>query len=535
MSFSPVNIEILANAKEAIAQFQTVNGELGKMDAATLKAGGSISEMDKATRIGTAGLMALTAGVAGFGIMAVKAAMESQDSFNRLGQAMANTGNGSAKARNEVSKLVEEQAKLGFSAQDTADAYGSLITATGSQTESTKLLSLAEDLARYKHESLGEAATVLDRATQGSVKAFKELGITLDAHLPKNQAIAQAFDQLQGKIGGQAVAYTHNFSGEIAVMSAEFKAFSEKVGTTIMPVLITFLQWIKDSISWLGQHKIVLVAVGAVISTYLMLAVKDLTVKLYEQAAAWAAANWQITLIVLAVAAVGAGFDWLWNHVKVFRDVIVDVMKYTVLAIGWVIGAIGDMATTWLKLVTGPIRLFLEVMSHLPIVGGAAKDALKAINGGIADVGSVFKDASSAVDGFATKIGGLANAKLSMPDLLKSPTIPSAIASSDTATGIVGTVPGGNTLKTVKSTASNALASATSAGTTKISASDYKAMQAAANNTRDNFLTSISPTVNQTIYVDGSTAPADIAAASVAAIKYGAVSASLAGTSMRGN
>ena len=192
-----------------------------------------------------------------------------------------------------------------------------------------------------------------------------------------------------------------------------------------MPVLINFLQWIKDSISWLGQHKIVLVAVGAVISTYLMLAVKDLTVKLYEQAAAWAAANWQITLIVLAVAAVGAGFDWLWNHVKVFRDVIVDVMKYTVLAIGWVIGAIGDMATTWLKLVTGPIRLFLEVMSHLPIVGGAAKDALKAINGGIADVGSVFKDASSAVDGFASKIGGLANAKLSMPDLLKSPTIPS--------------------------------------------------------------------------------------------------------------
>jgi hypothetical protein len=189
------------------------------------------------------------------------------------------------------------------------------------------------------------------------------------------------------------------------------------------------------------------------------------------------------------------------------------------------------MATAWLQVVTGPIRLFLEVMSHLPIVGGAAKEALKAINSGINDVGGFFDSASSSIDGFANKIGNLANTKISMPSFGSSPTIPSGMPSDNSPAGITGgTIP-----KVPKSSASNALASVTSAGATNISSSDYKAMQAAANNTRDNFLTSISPTVNQTIYVDGSTAPADIAAASVAAIKYGAVSASLAGTSMRGN
>ena len=535
MSFSPVNIEILANAKEAIAQFQTVNGELGKMDAATLKAGGSISEMDKATRIGTAGLMAMSVAVAGIAVISVKSALESQVAFQKLGTALANTGNSSDATRKKVTDLIDSQAKLGFSADDVATAYASMVTATGSVTESNNLLVMAEDLARYKHISLGDAAGILDKATQGSTRAFKELGISLDAHLPKNQAIAQAFDQLKTKIGGEAVAYTQTFTGKMAALTAEGKNLADKIGTALLPILTTFLGWIKDSIDWLGKHKEILAGVATVITTILVIAVKDLTVKLYAQAVAWAAANWQITLIVAAVAAIGAGFVWLWNHVSAFRDIITTVMKFVVEAVGWVVQAIGDMATAWLKVVTGPIRLFLEVMSNLPIVGGAAKEALKAINSGISDVGGFFDSASSSIDGFANKIGNLANTKISMPSFGSAPTIPSILPSDNSSAGITGGVLGGNTLKTAKSTASNALASVTSAGSTSISSSKIKAMEAAANNTRDNFLTSISPTVNQTIYVDGSTAPADIAAASVAAIKYGAVSASLAGTSMRGN
>lgn len=568
MSFSPVNIEILANAKEAIAQFQTVNGELGKMDAATLKAGGSISEMDKANRISTATLLAFGTAAAGVAVLAVKSAMDSQVAYTKLGQALANTGNASAAQRTEVSKLIEEQAKLGFGTVETANAYASLITATGSQTESTKLLSLAEDLARYKHEDLGTAATVLDRATQGSTKAFKELGITLDAHLPKNQAIAAAFDQLQAKIGGQAVAYTKTFSGQMEVLTAQAKSFAEQLGTVLIPILqavIGFFQRFGPEILIVGgailtamaafkAYQIVMDVFKAGQIVYIALTSgmtaaqtaltfatnggKDASAAMTAVQAGLNAvmdAN-PIGLVVVAVTALAAGLVLAWNHSKVFRDILVDVAKAGVEGFGFIIGAVGDLITAFLKFETGPLRLFLEAMSHLPFVGGAAKDALHVINGAISDVGDFFNNAKTSIDGYASSLDALANKKISIPNPFGGGTsIPSASASSGASLGISGSVPGGNTLKSAKSTASNALASVTSAGATDISSSDYKAMQAAANNTRNSFLASISPTVNQTIYVDGSTAPADIAAASVAAIKYGSVSASLAGTSMRGN
>jgi hypothetical protein len=78
------------------------------------------------------------------------------------------------------------------------------------------------DLARYKHIDLGTAATILARGTQGSAKAFKELGITLDTHIPKQQAINKAMDQLQQKIGGQAQAYLGTLAGKLAVLKSQF-------------------------------------------------------------------------------------------------------------------------------------------------------------------------------------------------------------------------------------------------------------------------------------------------------------------------
>ena len=526
MGFSPVNIEIVANAREAIAQFQTVNGELGKMDAATLKAGGSISSMDKATRIGTAGLMAMGVAVAAIATISIKSAMESQVAFQKLGVALTNTGNSSDATRLQVSNLVDSQAKLGFSADQVASAYASMITATGSVRESTRLLGMAEDLARFKHIALGDAASILDKATQGSTRAFKELGISLDAHLPKNQAIALAFDQLKAKIGGEAIAYTKTFAGQLQILTAEGKNLADKIGTALMPILTTFLQWIKDSIDWLGKHKLVLVAIGTVVATYLSLAVVELTQKLYANAIAWAAANWQLTLIVAAVAAVGAGFVWLWNKFEPFRQGIVLIMKVAVEAVGYLIGAIGSLVTAWLNLTLGPVKLFLEVMSKLPIIGGFAKDALRIIGAGVNDVGNVFTSAKNNIIGFGQSLDGLANKKISfdLGGLLPAPTIPSVIGSSGGSAGVIGGVLGGNVLKNVKSTASNAMGSNAFTPSVPVTAAQYAANTSSASNTRSNFLSTIAaPTVTQNIVVNGSTAPADIATATVAAIKYGTI------------
>lgn len=245
MSISPVNIIIGATATEAIAKFQEVNNELGKMETKALKAGAAVSDLDKAARISTASLMVLGGAAAAFGVASVKAAMDSQVAYARMDTALKNAGVTSKDQLEAARKLTEQNTKLGFATVDTAQAYGTLVTATGNTKDSQQLLNVAMDLARYKHEDLATAADTLARGTQGSAKAFKEMGITLDANLPKQQAINKAFDELQAKLSGQNTAYLGTFQGKIDVMTAQFKALEENIGGKLIPILTSAMSFVE--------------------------------------------------------------------------------------------------------------------------------------------------------------------------------------------------------------------------------------------------------------------------------------------------
>ena len=140
MSFSPVNIEIVATAGAAVAKFKEVSHELGVIDARALKAGGSISRIDHASRLASAGLMAMSVAAVGVGYISVKAAMDAETAFARLNTAMTNAGAGSEANLESVKRLAEGNTRLGFDTIETANAYGTLITATGSQQSANELL-----------------------------------------------------------------------------------------------------------------------------------------------------------------------------------------------------------------------------------------------------------------------------------------------------------------------------------------------------------------------------------------------------------
>jgi len=238
--------------------------------------------------------------------------------------------------------------KLGFATAATEGAYGTLITATGSTTEATKLMAMAADLARYKHEDLATAAQTLARGTTGSAKAFKELGITLDSNLPKNEAIAKAFDQLNQKIGGQAVGYTHTFAGEMEILKAKFDDVAVKVGAVVMPILTKLMEFITN------------VAIPAITWIVKMLFA------------------WEIELVKL------------WNTNEGFRNVVVTVMKAIVEAIGYVVGAIGKL---------------VEAASHIPIIGSQFKGVADGINGAAKSIGTF----AQGLDNLVSKKAGVAS------------------------------------------------------------------------------------------------------------------------------
>jgi hypothetical protein len=179
MAFLPPAIfEIKAVADKAIAEFKQVNNELGKMEGQAQKAGGSIGGMEKASRIATAGLLAMGAAFAGFAALGIKEAMEAETIMTKLNATLAAQGLNTAATREEIDKLSTSFVKLGFDDEAAAASMQILIQSTGDLAKSKELLAMSADLARAKSISLEAASQMLVKANMGAGKVFKQFGIT---------------------------------------------------------------------------------------------------------------------------------------------------------------------------------------------------------------------------------------------------------------------------------------------------------------------------------------------------------------------
>ena len=341
----PLNVEILVQLSNLTAAVTEATAGLNKIGDGAKAQESKFSAL-KTTMLGVfaGNLMAKGAEILATGLHdAIKAIEDTQVATEQLSTAMNNAKQNTAANREEVTKTSEKMNALGFSVADSEKAYTKLITATGSTTESTNLMAMSADLARYKHESLAEASATLVKATMGNQKAFREFGITLDATLPKNQAIAKAMDELNGKIGGQAIGYTHTFAGEMEVLKAKFDDVAVKVGAVVLPVLTKLLDLIMN------------VIIPAIVKLY------DVTI-----------GAWIKALINL------------WNTHEGLRKVIVGVIEVVIQAFGYLLGVIAKVVDT---------------VAKIPILGAPFKAMGKEIDGAALSVGKF----AGTLDGLANK------------------------------------------------------------------------------------------------------------------------------------
>jgi len=442
----PLNVEVLVslgnltNAVNQATEGMTKISNVAKESSE--KASSSFTKL-KDVMLGVFGGNLLTSGVMGLQKTLVdmnQAVQDAQVETLRLDTALKNSGNTSALVKTQVDATVKSYANLGFTHAQASQAMGTLVTATGNVTESTKLMTMAADLARYKHEDLNTAATTLARGTQGSVKAFKELGITLDSTLPKNEAIAKAFDELNQKIGGQAVSYTHTFAGEMAVLKEKFNEAAVTVGNVLFPIVGKLVQLFMDAMKVVGDlisllkpfidfikenaaaFEILVGVIGTAVAIWKTyeLAVKAAQVAEEGLAIATAALGNPFAIITIAVAALAAGFVALWNHSETFRKAVTEGIKIVVEAFGYLVGAIGKV---------------IEAATHLPFIGGHFKGIANAVN-----------EAAVSIGKFGQGLDGLANKKISLPSFLGG-TDSSVAGSAGGNMGVGGSVPGGDVAK----------------------------------------------------------------------------------------
>ena len=468
MSFlPPVIMEIQANATEAIASMRTVNAELATMEVRAGGASVALTRMEKAAVVTNVAFRALAFASVAIGALSIKMAMDSQQAYARMGEAINNAKDKTTASEEQFIKTAEANVKFGFTARDTAQALGTLTTATSSTKEAQQLLGSAMSLARYKHIDLGTAATIMGRATQGSAKAFKELGITLDTSIPKQQAINKGIDELNKKLSGQTQAYLDTFAGKMSVLGAKSELLAEKVGNYLIPVVSSLV----DFLSKYGKQLAIVagIVVTAIVSFKIFITVLNLfkaaQILYIAMTSGMAAAQTALTfatnggaaatksmaaaqailnavmavnpyvLIATAVIAVVTALVLLYQHNTKVHNAIIAMAQGAIHAFAWIVGAVGKLVEAFVFLETGPMHLLLKAFAALGF--GPAKDALKELNAGIKASGDFFDNAKKSMDNYANGLDSLKK----KADTSSTPktTVPTAGKSTlDSYTGAAG-------------------------------------------------------------------------------------------------
>jgi len=426
----PAIFEIKAIADQAIAKFGEVNKELEKMGKDSDVASGKISGLDKASKVATAGLLAMGAAFVGFAAFGIKEANEAEQALSKLGVTLSNFGVNTPAVRKEIEDLTGSYVNLGFGGEEAAAGFDVLFRSTGDLDTAQKLLATSADLARVKNISLADASSIVSKANQGSAKAFKEMGIQLDTSLPKAQMLEKGMAELSARIGGQATAYTKTFAGQLAVTKEKFADVAETLGTTLLPYIQKFMDFLSDTVEFVKRNSSWLtILAGVIVTVTVALAAYNATIKIIaattkvwtaittiqktvmammtgQQLALNAAMTVNpIGLIVAASVLLIGALVLLWNKSESFRKMVIEVGKAGIKAFAFILGVVGDLATGFIKIVTGPLKLLLKGLALLGV--GPAKTALKGLETATEGVGKFFDSAAKKVEGMSKNLDKL--------------------------------------------------------------------------------------------------------------------------------
>ena len=269
----PVIFEIQANAKEAIAQMQVVNGELTKMEAKAIKAGGSIDVMTKASKYAGTALLGIAGVLGTVAAVSIKAALNVQVSQSKLQVAVQNTGVSFAAFIPYMNQAQESMAKFGYGAEDTNQALAMMTAATRNPSVAIANLGVVADLAAFKNESLAAAADTVSRATMGQARGLADLGLAIGKTIPKGADLSTIMKMIEDRVKGSAAAAAK--ADPWKVLTTQFQVMTEQLGTALLPAFERITDWItnkgirglKSLGKWISDNKGLFETFGLILAT----------------------------------------------------------------------------------------------------------------------------------------------------------------------------------------------------------------------------------------------------------------------------
>jgi len=280
-----LNVEILGEFKKLTSATQGANKQLTGLQSTAKKISSGIGRAFAAIGVGLS-FAVITRELKD----AAKAAVEDQKSQGLLATALQNTTKANDKQIASVEKSISKmQLQASVADDEIRPAFAKLARATGDVEESTKLMSLALDIAAGTGKSLDAVTTALSRAVgpEGTTGALERL---VPAIKGANDPMAELEKLFEGS--AEKAANLDPYQR----MNIIFGEMQEQVGMALMPVLNKFSTWLATPE---GQAKLQEIVDGIV-------AIIEEGVKLV----AWADKNkdWLVPMVL----AIG-GLTTAWN------------------------------------------------------------------------------------------------------------------------------------------------------------------------------------------------------------------------------
>lgn len=323
---------------------------------------------------------------------------------------------------------------MGLSKQGAVEAagtYGNLFQAFGmGQGEATKmstsLVQLASDMASFNNTSVDDALLALRSGLSGETEPLKKFGVALSDVRLKTEAVslglikntsealtpaakAQASYSLIMKdtklAQGDFARTADGTANTMRILSAQMQNAKAALGAGLLPVFQAVLLVLKPLIAGLAAFGNFLadhaddVKVFAMAVTAFAVAFGVYTLAVNAAKIATAAFNAVMAInpfvaIGIAIGVVAVGLYELWKRSETFRKVVIVVAKAALFAFASIVPIIGQVYEAIFKVTSGPLRLLLSALSHLPGVGKYAKAGLDLMNKGLDGI-SDFADGAA--------------------------------------------------------------------------------------------------------------------------------------------
>lgn len=239
--FSKVGDASQSMAKTIGGAISTLGDQVGGVLGGILDTvGGTISKLSSSTDDMGKKMTIAGASIAGLGIALGELGSADQAASNQLNQAVLQTGASMSDYQNQIDAAINQGENFGHSSADVQNALTTLTTKTGDVTTALSDMTLVENLAAAKHESLASAATQVGQALDGNTRLFKQYGIAVSSGTQTTAELNSEVAQLASRLSGQASAASDTFSGKIDSLKEHILGWLSSISGTVAPAMTFF-------------------------------------------------------------------------------------------------------------------------------------------------------------------------------------------------------------------------------------------------------------------------------------------------------